>query len=219
MQPNQRTSGIGSGRRRNRGAAPSVCGSTGMDADGRSRMSGRRTCGPEGRMFESCWARQNFMRRLGGLTAGAFPLWVPRHGLHSQTAADLLVSGARVRRGTALEPRGWAGTNRLPNGPADRHKRVHQLQSVLSAPQSVPPLGSAVESLLAPGPSLGRVPGSDIDRLRPCSTKAARSAAEYRTARPPSGCDRCHHAPGGSDAAANIRWRGVAGAPRADVGV
>ncbi len=34
-------------------------------------------CGPGGRTFESCWARQGFRRRLGGLRPGRF-----RSGLH-----------------------------------------------------------------------------------------------------------------------------------------
>ena len=61
----------------------------------------RPRCGLEGRIFESCWARQDFAKRLGGLATGAFPLWVPRHGLHSQAAPDLLVPGVRVWRGRA----------------------------------------------------------------------------------------------------------------------
>jgi len=35
-------------------------------------------CGPEGRKFESCWARQKKMRRLGRLRLGRFRLQSPR---------------------------------------------------------------------------------------------------------------------------------------------
>ena len=85
-------------------------------------------CGPEGRMFESCWARHEMMRRLGRLRLGRFRLHTPpnregpyravwsrrgRHSLHARAmqqtqswrrSSDAVGSSGPGQRPSARDP-------------------------------------------------------------------------------------------------------------------
>ena len=130
----------------------------------------RPRCGPEGRIFESCWARQDFTRRLGGLATGAFP----SSGRETRSVQPMYShsSGPSCPRLAHTAPGALAGRERLAvkrtPGPGE--------SCSISKPVSEP--GRAAYRGLSSGPSMRREQGSEVDRLTPCSTKAARSDAE-----------------------------------------